>query len=252
MKESVDRRILGAFRCVDSLTGNSVSNGLSVDAPQWRVKQNQSGTFVIFNGPTFDKLTWEFIPTANDWPPTPAKFEVTITDLQRRYLARRAIVQAPRKLSPPTDPNAVFTPQDVKMYVTAAAPVNPTWAVIHASVVNAGTNPPRGLPWAVLQVKRNSDQALILSAVADIHGEAILALVGHGLKMQPATSVTSSTVAVTITAYWSDPGVNDPEQWIPDPDDLFGKVGSAKSFVAPTQQLYPGMNIAMTFPISVS
>ena len=102
MRESVDRRVLGAFRCVDAVTGTSVLNALSVATSQVLVRPNRSSIYVIFNAPGLDALTAQFDPTL-PWP-APATFEVSIQDPSRRYLPRRANVEAPRKLPPPVDP----------------------------------------------------------------------------------------------------------------------------------------------------
>jgi hypothetical protein len=249
VNESVDRRILGAFQCVDGLTGNSLSDPFPVSSEGWVLKRNASGTYVIFDGPNFDALTSQFIPAAS-WP-TPGAFEVTIQDPGNRYQARRAILQAPQKVTPITDPAAVFTPQTVKLYPTASAPVGPNWAVIRASVVQAGTNPAKGLPFAALQVKRNSDQQVLAEGMADGRGEAILAVAG--LKMQPGTAVTPSTVAVTVGA-WFDPTTPSPlpTGWIPNPDDVLQHLASTTlKSTSQTTQLGAGMDLPMTFVISI-
>ena len=67
MIELVDRRVLGGFVCVDAITGSPVVPAIPVTTPQWTVKPNRSGIYVIFNGPGFDLLTGQFIPTGT-WP----------------------------------------------------------------------------------------------------------------------------------------------------------------------------------------
>lgn len=256
MSESVDRRILGAFVCVDAITGSSVVPAIPVTAPQWTVMPNRSGIYVIFDGPGFDALTDEFIPSGT-WP-APVSFEVTLQDPNLRYLPRRANVQAPLAVPTippiPSTPTGVFAPQQVTLYPSPAAATGPNWAVIHASVTQSGTTPPQGLPWSVLQVVQSSDNTVLATSQTDSNGEALLAVIG--LTVQANTSgsgpVTVSTVAATITAYF-DPSVQvEPADWVPNPDDILGNL-SASTLKTSSQsvQLSSGQELAMNFAIAV-
>ena len=267
--ENVDRRILGAFVCIDGITSESVVKPVSVNAPQWDVRPSIGGVYVIANGPGFARQTTEFIPQP-DWPSQPATFEVTLLDPNHRYLPRRANVKAP--LSVPNIPPAagaggnpaalaalaqsgsVFNPPKVALYPVASARLGPNWAVIHASVTRAGTTPLQGLPWAVVQVTRDSDNSVLANGQADFSGEALLALVG--LTIETNTNgvgpVTLSTVAVTVKAYF-DPGILDqPTGWIPNPDDILTNLPNAglKSASA-SVQLGSGQELFMNFALSV-
>jgi hypothetical protein len=269
MKEQVDRRILGAFICVDAISGNSVSNPLPVTTKDWTLKANRSGVYVIFNGPGFDSQTTDFLPS-RAWP-GPVSFEVTVQDPSRRYLPRRANVKAPMRVpaippAPPgssvnpavvaalKDPTTVFDPQRVQLYPAPSAPFGPNWAVIHASVTRSGVVPTKGLPWAVLQVIRISDNSVLASGQSDTSGEALLAV--PGLSVQPNTSgagpVTLSTVAVTVWAFF-DPGyLNNPANWIPNPDDIILNLSNStlKSASQPVS-LSAGQELSMSIAISV-
>lgn len=255
MIESVDRRILGGFVCIDAITGSSIVPALPVTAPQWRVKPNRSGIYVIFDGPGFDLLTGQFIPTGV-WP-APVSFEVSLQDPERRYLPRRVMVKAP--LAVPTIPPApvaatgVFAPQQVQMYPSPAAVIGPNWASIHASVTRQGTNPAQGLPWAILRVVRNSDHAVIATGQTDAHGEALLAVIG--LKAQANTSghgpVTISTVAATVTAFFDPKVLTKPVGWIPNPDDILSNPANpALKLNSQAVQLGPGQELSMSFSIT--
>jgi hypothetical protein len=270
VNELVDRRILGAFVCVDAISGSSVANPISATAPQWTLKPNRNGVYVIFNGPGLDRLTTQFLPSGA-WP-GPVSFEVTLQDPNRRYLPRRANVQAPLKVpailpapagsaSNPAavaalqDPASVFDPQRVALYPAPSAPIGPNWGVIHASVTRSGMAPAQGLPWAVLQVTRNSDNAVLATGQADASGEALLAVLG--LSVQPSTSgtgpVTVSTVAATVKAFF-DPGVPipPPPGWIPNPDDILSNLSNpALKSSSVAVQLGSGLELSMSFAISV-
>jgi hypothetical protein len=254
--ENVDRRILGAFVCTDAITGSSVVPAVPVVAPQWTVRPNHSGVYIIFDGPGFEAQTDDFLPSGA-WP-APKPFEVTLQDPSSRYLPRRAVVKAPLAIPAippvPATPTGVFAPQQVPLYPSAAAPVSPNWAVIHASVARAGVTPAQALPWSVLRVTRDSDHNVMATGQAGSNGEALLAVIG--LTVQANSSgggpVTVSTVAATVTA-WFDPGIlNQPDGWIPDPDDILGNLSNPalKSSSQPVQ-LSSGQELSMSFSIPV-
>ncbi len=257
LNETVDRRILGAFICVDAITGSSVAPAIPVTVPLlWTVKPNRSGIYVIFDGPGFDLLTGQFLPSGS-WP-APVTFEVTLQDPSLRYLPRRANVQAPLSIPAippvPASPTGVFAPQHVAVYPSPAAAIGPNWAVIHASVFKSGTTPPQGLPWAVLQVVRTSDNTVVATGQTDANGEALLAVIG--LTVQANTSgsgpVTVSTVAATATAYFDPTILSQPAGWIPNPDDTLTDLANP-ALLSSSQavQLGSGQEMSMSFSLTV-
>jgi hypothetical protein len=267
--ETVDRRVLGAFVCVDAITGTQVRQSISVSAAPWKVKPNRNGIYVIFDGPGFESLTTQFVP-GTPWPAA-VGFDVTLRDGSRSYLPRRATLRAP--MSVPTigpspggavpnpavvaalaDPNAVFNPQRVAVYPSPSAAVGPHWGAIHASVTQQGTVPPKGLPWAVLRVVRKSDGVVLAAGQADVNGEALLAVVG--LRTQASTSPTGpvmvSTVAATVTAYVDPSGLSQPPGWISNPDDILSSVPNPalRSNSQPVQ-IGSGIEMSLSFAIQI-
>jgi hypothetical protein len=256
LNENVDRRILGAFVCVDAITGSSIVPPMQVTAPGWRVVPNRSGSYVIFDGPGMDALTDQFIP-ADTWP-APISFEVTLQDPNRSYLPRRVNVQAP--LAVPTAPPAfttlsgVFAPQSVPMYPSPAGAIGPNWATVHASVMKSGTTPPQGLPWAVLRVVRDSDSKVIATAQTDANGEALIAVVGLTVQAnsEDGGPVTVATTAATITAYFDPSVLNQPSGWTPNPDDILNNLSNASlKSTSNAVQLGPGQESPLSFEITV-
>jgi hypothetical protein len=267
--ENIDRRVLGAFVCVDAVTGSALANPIPASAPRWRLRQNRNGVYVIFDGPGMRPFTTQFTPDIT-WPATPTPFEVTLRDPNRRYLPRRANVGAPMKVPviPPApagsatnpsviaalnDPSAIFNPQRVPLYPSPSAPIAPNWAVIHASVVRSVIAPPQGLPWAVLQVVRDSDKAVLATGLSDASGEALLAVIGLSRKVNTSGvgPVTLTTVAVTITAFFDPAVLTQPSSWIPNPDDILTNLANPalKSASQPVQ-LESGQELSMSFAIS--
>jgi hypothetical protein len=266
--ENLDRRVLGAFICVDAITGDSVVQPLPVSAGQWTVRPNRSGIYVIFNGPGFSPLTTQFTPSV----PMPARvsFEVTLQDPNRRYLPRRANVLAPMTVpvigpSPGgavpnpavtaalANPAAVFDPQQVTLYPQPSAATGPNWSTVRASVTDTSTLPV-GLPWAVLQVVRQSDGTVLATGQTDANGEALLAVVG--LTLQTSTSgvgpVTVSTVAATVNVYFDPSVLTQPPGWVPNPDDILGNLSNAALLSGGQDvQLASGQELNLSFAIAV-
>ena len=269
INELVDRRVLGAFVCVDAITGDSVVTPVTVTAPQWTIKANYSGTFIIFNGPNnLSSSTDELVPKS--WPAAATKFEVALQDPTGRYLPRRASVTTAQTVPaiPPAaagaasnaaaiaalkQSGAVFNPLQVALYRSPSAAFGPNWAVIHASVNRAGTTPPQGLQWAVVQVTRNSDNAVLANGQAGPAGEAMLAIAGLTVEANTTGTgpVTLSTVAVTVTAYFDPKVLTQPAGWIPNPDDILTAASKA-AFVSASQtvQLGSGQELLMNFALS--
>ncbi len=263
MNEPVDRRILAAFRCVDAISGNSVDGPLAVSSSPWLLKPNQSGVYVVFDGPGFDALTTQFVPATSPWPAA-VSFEVSIADPSLRYLPRRAMVGAPSSVpaiapAPPAndaaktsalnDPTTVFCAQSVTVYPSPAAPVALNWSVVRASVVRNGTT--QGLPWAVLQIVRSSDSATIATGMTNASGEGLLAVAG--LKLQIGQSpVQEQTVAATIHVWFDPASLTQPSAWTPNPDDIL-KNTSNPNLKSATQsaQLGVGQELITSIPIAV-
>jgi hypothetical protein len=193
--ENVDRRILGAFRCVDAVTQAAVT-GWQATSRELDIRRNASGTFVVFDGPGFHSLTTQFEVT-DPWP-APRSLDVALTGPDGRYFSRQVQVKVPRKLAALPDPDSILVPQDVPLYLAPAAPLSPNWAVIRLSVTAAATK--ERLPWVVAQVTRDSDHAVLATGMGDDKGELLLAV--PGLAVTPAAqgggAVVQTTVAATV------------------------------------------------------
>jgi hypothetical protein len=251
--ENVDRRVLGAFRCADSITGASIQAPLVVSSPVLKIRQNHSGIWVIFNGPGFALVTDDFLPSGS-YPPS-APFVITIQDPSGTYLSRQATLNVPPPLTPVSDPASMFNPRTIVLYGTAGLPIGQNWAVVRASVTRSGITPPEGLGNALVQVTRTSDSALLATGMTDKRGEALVAVQGIGVRASSNASgaVLEATTAVTVRAFFDATILTQPAGWVPDPDQLLGNVGGASIKTAAPQavQLGAGLSISVSFSISV-
>ena len=258
MNELIDRRVLGAFRLVDAITGRSVLDRLSITTAPLQVRPNRSAIYVVFNAPGMEKLTEEFDPPS--WQNS-SDFEISIADPSLRYLPRRAKLKIPRNLPIPvdpatalSDPNVIFNPQAVQLFPSSAAPLLPNWAVIRVSVVASGVTPLQGLAWAALRATRTDNNAIQATAVSDHRGEALLAIPGLSPEVSGSDTgaVTTATIGITVTA-WFDPAVaNQSKSWVPNPDDILNNLTSLSlkkgSFDI---QIGPGQTVTKSLAISL-
>ncbi|MEP7306021.1 MAG: hypothetical protein ABJA98_10935 [Acidobacteriota bacterium] len=216
--DTVDRRVLGAFRCVDAFSRQSVLDPLAVGGRALDIRRNASGVFVVFQALGLRDLTLQFNPTA-PWPSARA-FEVTIVPAGARYFARRAQLSLPRKPTPVNDPDSSMRPQDVTLFPGPAAVLGFNWAVVRVSVTKGVSR--IGVPWAMLRLTRDSDAAVLATGMSDRQGEAVLAVpgIGQSASVSDEGDVMTTTVAATVTAYVDPDNFIRSDTWLPDPDDV--------------------------------
>jgi len=170
--ESVDRRVLGAFECVDAVTRLPIASPATVEVrgatiagtpvevalPEHavRIRQNRGGRFVIFAAPFFDTYTSTLDnPTA---PPEtlvdPLRLHLAVTDAGPHYLPQEFHYDLPRALDPDAA-NSVFRPEPVALFRAPSAPVQDGWTLLRVAVTQAGVAPPNPLPGVLLLVFRS-------------------------------------------------------------------------------------------------
>jgi hypothetical protein len=259
MTEANDRRALGGVQCIDAITLASIVDPLLVSSPVLVLRPNLSGVYAIMDGPQFHQYATEFVPTS--WP-APSSFEITIVDPSNRYLPRSSMIQAPQPLpaspAPATPPFAAssgqaisYGPQQVKLYRGPAAPVGLNWAVVRVSVMS-NANPPVPLPWAVLQILNGT--TVMTTGVSDANGEALLAIAGLGLQVSSSAGgpVTEVTTAFTVNAWFDPTNLNQPSNWVPNPDIILQSPGSSSWKTGSAAiQIGPGQTISVPLTVSM-
>ncbi|HEU0016092.1 MAG TPA: hypothetical protein VFQ45_20610 [Longimicrobium sp.] len=222
----VDRRVLGAVRFVDAVTGDTVEGPLRVAAPGVRWTRNRRGWWVVAGAPGLEAHTGVF-PTPPAQPPLGSvPVVLTVEDGAGRYLPRRYTLALPRDPDPKKAdrPNSLFRPADVPLYASPAGGVAAGWAVVRASVTRGGA-PAAG---ALLRVLRKSDEAAPAApaqvlgwGMADERGEALVAVAGIPVTTWDEGGdgqVLATEVDARVQVYW-EAG----QAWPPDPDALAGK-----------------------------
>lgn len=228
--EQIDRRILGAVSFRDATTNLRIRRPLKVKAAAGvKLVRNRSGFYVIFAAPGFDAYEHSF----NEQPVKPdpraieaetIALELKISDPSGEYLPRRSTVNLP--LNPvttrPTQGQWLFNPIDVRVYPAPTASIVPGWAIIRATVREAGTRD--RLPWALITVMRKGQPEALARGLADHRGEAFVAV--PGLPVTSADegqgTVMTSEIPVSLKVIFDSSlqKVRDPEDLATTPGDF--------------------------------
>jgi hypothetical protein len=251
--EVVDRRVLGAFRLVDSITGKTVTDGMTVTAAGLKIRANRSGVWAVLDAPGLTAATNDFAGTAA--APPAQKFVIQVSDPARYYLPRQATLTLPASLAP-LGTGGIFTPQSVSVFAGPGASAGINWAKLRLSVVQAGTA--QGLGYALVQVTNTATNVVLATGMTDLRGEALLAVAGLGVTASAAAggAVMQKTTPVSIAAFFDTnngdtASSTQPAGWLPDPDQmLLNLKGASVKSATQAAQLSPGTSQSFTLSIS--
>jgi hypothetical protein len=191
-RERLERRVLGALRCIDATTLAQVDDPLSVSASDARLVRNRSGLYVI--------RSWTRLAAheqAFDEPPASPSagsesLPVEVRDPSGRYLGRRVAIALPRDPSPAhaDEPGSLFRAVDVPMYPSASAPVSANWVELRVTVRETASGDALG--GALLRVVAGS--RVLARGLTDWRGEALVPVSGV-----PVTTWSTEPGAVVVT-----------------------------------------------------
>jgi hypothetical protein len=234
IREDVDRRVLGAVRIVDAITGQRVVEPLELIAEGVTLVRNLSGDLVIRDVSPALSRELRAHTLAFDAPPAEPlvgeiEIDMRVSDYRRRYLPRRATLFLPRDPDPDNTelPESLFQPIVLRMFRSPAGAVSGGWAVLHVHL--PGEEQGEVLAGALIRVLRTSDDELLGAGLTDERGEALIAIAGipvttfdPGEPVDPDEPLGPPTGPVLITSVAATLEVLfDPEAaWPPDPDDL--------------------------------
>ena len=170
--ESADRRVLGAFQCVDAATRLPIAEPVTVEVRgatiagtpldvalhkhAVTIRQNRSGQFVVFAMPFFGAYT----STLDNPPPPPQTavdpllLHLAVTPAGPHYLPQEFQFALPRALDPEAS-DSVFRVEPVALFRAPSAPVQDGWAILRALVTQAGVTPLNLLPGVLVRVFRS-------------------------------------------------------------------------------------------------
>lgn len=189
--ERLERRVLGAIRCIDATTLAPIDDTLQVQAPGARFVRNPSGLYVLTRWTRLDTHETGFDAP----PPEPAPGSLTLTvnihDRRGRYLSRRLTMALPRvaDLAAASDPAWLFRPIEVAMYPGPGAAVGANWAAVRVTATDPSTN--TALGGALLRVVAAG--RVLARGLTDWRGEALVPVAGV-----PVTTWSTEPDAVVV------------------------------------------------------
>ncbi|WP_457442292.1 hypothetical protein [Roseateles sp. P5_E4] len=194
------RRVWGALRFVDAMSGHTIDSPLRVDLPGARLQRNRSGFFVVTaldDAANFDARR-DYENAFDPIPPAPAlSLPGTVSDPAGRYLPRRFTLALPRSPLPaaPAETAPLFEAATITLDPTTATALLPTWAALRLSVRRNGAPAAQ----AAIRVHRSGNEAVLGRGMTDVRGEALVAVVGVA-QITPGAEelVVETEIAVDI------------------------------------------------------
>lgn len=175
MGENIDRRYLGALKCVDRAAGFHLTRLMQLQSDELEFIRNRSNLYVIKNAAGLESHVDAF-DAAPDTPATGSlDFSVSVVDPSARYLPRAVEISLPRDADPANSDNAdsIFNPIEVALYPSSNASLAANWSAVRVSVTD-----PAPVAGALLRVIRNSDDAVLSSGLTDRRGEGLVIVPG--------------------------------------------------------------------------
>jgi hypothetical protein len=210
--EFVDRRVLGAFRLVDAVTGLPIvtpaavqpvratlagSGDVALREDAVRIQRNRSGLYVLMTAPFFDvrsnpvdgqppayAATFDNPQAPSELAGGPLTVHLAVLDAGPGFLPRTLQIDLPRSLSR-TAPDSVLEPQPVALFRAPGAAVQDGWTVLRVRVTEAGSDPVNPLPGVLVRAfrrPRTAGDLPMAMAMTDwrgrVRGEALLPIAG--------------------------------------------------------------------------
>ena len=181
MPDIVDRRVLGALRCVDRATGFILVRPLNVSSQDASFIVNRSNLYVVKTVAGLGTHTETFTEAPSVPDLGSVLISVLVNDPLNKYLPRMIVMGLPRDPDPDNaeNGNSLFKPLDVRMYAAPNATLMANWSTVRVSVMRndptQGLVPVRG---SLLRIVRVSDDEVLSSGLSDDRGEALVIVPG--------------------------------------------------------------------------
>jgi hypothetical protein len=175
--DRVERRVLGALRCVDATTGAPLNQALRVEAPAGaRILRNRSGLLVIHEWAPLADHAAAFVSAPAGPPVGLLALTLTVADPLGQYLSRLVRVELPRDANPANAalPGSLFRPLTVPMYPASTGRIGANWAALSVSLRDAGSG--EALGGVLLRVV--SGGQVLARGLSDWRGEALVPVAG--------------------------------------------------------------------------
>jgi hypothetical protein len=220
--ETIDRRVLGAIRLMDSPSQTVIRRPMILSANGVHFFRNRSGSYVIESAPGLEHHITQFEKPPEDPPLGDVELDITLFDPSGYYLPRKAIINLPRDASPVNEneneenTNSLFRAIDITMFSAPHYRMVANWSGVRASLwsdsINGAKQPIAG---ALLRVVRKDDDELLASGLSDERGEALVTIPGIPITNFTTTDVNSTTIEALLEVI-----VHPDLLWPADPDQL--------------------------------
>lgn len=229
MAETIDRRYLGALKCVDRATGFHLTRAIKIEAQQVRFYRNHSSLYVIQDVPGLEQYTRAFNPVPGEPATGSVAVTVSLSDPLNQYLPRSLQINLPRDADPAhsVQEDSLFNPVQVKLYAAPNASLMTNWSTVRVSVIrDSDDSDEEPVAGALLRVVRTADDFVLSSGLSDQRGEALVIVPGIPITQfadetdsnddddEPAPVVVSEIPARLEVSLPANP------VWPVDPDEL--------------------------------
>ena len=165
--ERVERRVLGAIYCLNSLTGLPILRPIELEGSGIKFLRNRSGYYVILKAAGFEEYSGVFNLSHENPPvevPPSQEFSLTVRDPIGQFLPQKVSFSLPRSTEPQNinAEDSVFKPIYVHLFSSPIARPATNWAVLRASFKENTAlrkNPP-SLPWAMVEITPHENSVL--------------------------------------------------------------------------------------------
>jgi hypothetical protein len=144
MAEVVGRRILGAIRPLDAVTGAPIRTMLKLSGPGLAFQRTRTGAYAIIGAAGLEAHAGAFEAPPATPPAEALAFAVEIEDPDRRYLPAVTAIRLPRPWDPANGVRDLMEPIGVALAPSAARDLAPAWAGLLAVVRDEASNSVRG------------------------------------------------------------------------------------------------------------
>jgi hypothetical protein len=250
--ERLDRRVLGAVRLVDEVTGRPIARPLTVAADGSRFLRNREGLYVIREAPGLAAHLTEFEhPPAVPAPGEAPIERLRIEDPLGQYLPRLARIRLPRAPIPAAGEPPLFEPEDVTMLAAPSASPRLDWSGWRAHVQRSDDGSPVRGALIVLAWANVGGTAFRARGLSDERGEALVPVAGLPVSrpgVAPGDGPVTDQTLVTLSVF-----ARADQPWPVDPDQLEASPALTEIAVEPETalQLRAGRLLAVVLRLTL-
>lgn len=250
--ERLDRRVLGAVRLIDAVTGRPIARPLTVAADGSRFLRNRESLYVIREATGLAAHLTEFDhPPSVPAPGTAPIERLRIEDPLGQYLPRLARIRLPRAPIPAAGEPPLFEPEDVTMLVAPSASPRLDWSGWRAHVQRSDDGSPVRGALVVLDWVNANGTAFRARGLSDERGEALVPVAGLPASrpgVEPGDGPVTDETPVTLSVF-----ARADQPWPVDPDQLEASPALSEIAVEPETalQLRAGRLLAVVLRLTL-